>query len=111
MVSIFADKTTIILRKMLKDPNSQWVIHDFIKAKDKTFGIGQGRVQMALNEMQRLGYIEREKRGAKSKTTFTNPEMLLKDWVNAYRFEYNEIHSYYSEDRNIAKKIREFFKG
>ena len=111
MISIFADKTSVILRKMLRSPGKQWVIHDFIKAKDKTFGIGQGRVQMIFNEMERLGYVEREKRGSKSNTIFTNPEMLLKDWVNAYRFEYNEIHSYYSEARNIAKKIREFFKG
>ena len=110
MMSIFTDKTSIILRKMLKYRNSQWVIQDFIKAKDKEFGIGQGRIQKTLNEMERLGYIERDKRGAKSRAVLTNSKMLLKDWVGAYRFEYNEIHSYYSEDKNIIKKIRDFFK-
>lgn len=110
MISIFTDKTTIILRKMLKNPNSKWVIQDFIKAKDKAFGIGQGRVQNVLNEMERLGYIEREKRGAKSKTVLINSERLLENWVKAYRFEYNTITSYYSQDKKILKNIREFFK-
>lgn len=111
MISIFADKTTIVLRKMLKNPKNQWVIQDFIKAKDKVFGIGQGRVQKVLNEMDRLGYIEREKRGAKSKTILTNPERLIEDWVKVYKFECNEIYSYYSPDRNILKKIKEFFNN
>ena len=109
MISIFADKTTIILRKMLKSPKDRWVIKDFVKAKDKIFGIGQGRVQKVLNEMERLGYIEREKRGARSSTILADPERLLKDWVNAYRFEHNEVYSYYSPDKNILRKIREYF--
>ena len=95
---------------MLKDPNNQWVIQDFIKARDKEYGIGQGRVQKTLNEMERLGYLEREKRGAKSKAVLANTEMLLKNWINTYRFEYNETYSYYSQDKNIIRKICNFFK-
>lgn len=110
MISVFADKTTIILRKMLKEPDRRWVIQDFIKARDKIFGIGQGRVAKALNEMERLGYIEREKRGVKSKAIFTNQEKLMQDWIKAYKFEYNEIYSFYSPDKNILRKIKEYLE-
>lgn len=109
MISIFADKSTIVLRKMLKNPQCHWVIQDFIKAEDKIFGLGQGRVQKILNEMEHLGYVEREKRGAKSKTILTNSERLIDDWTKAYKFEFNEIYSYYSPDKAILTKIKEFF--
>lgn len=107
-MSVFADKTTIILRKMLKNPEIGWVIHNFIKTKDKIFGLGQGRVQKVLNEMEHLGYVEREKRGAKSKTILTNPKQLIDDWTKAYKFGFNEIYSYYSHDKSILKKIKEY---
>jgi len=110
MISLFADKTTIILRKMLKNPEKQWVIQDFIKTKDKIYGVGQGRVQKILNEMARLGYIEREKKGPKSRATLTNPQRLLEDWVNAYRFEHNEIYTYYSPHKIILRMLKEYFK-
>lgn len=110
MLSIFADKTTIILRKMLSNPDKEWVIHNFIKCKDELFGIGQGRVAQVLNEMDRLGYIEREKRGAKSKAILTNPERLIDDWVKAYKFENNKVYSFYSPDKNIRKKITEYLE-
>lgn len=111
MISLFADKTTIVLRKMLNGPEEEWVIQDFVKSKDRIYGVGQGRVQKILNEMVRLGYIEREKRGPKSKAILTNPQRLLEDWVKTYRFEYNEIYSYYSPHKNILGKIKEYFKN
>lgn len=111
MISIFADKTTVILRKMLKDRDRKWVIQDFIKDKDKLFGISQGRIAKVLNEMGRIGYIEREKRGVKSSAVFTNREKLIDDWIKAYKFEYNEIHSFYSPDKNILRKIKEYLEA
>jgi hypothetical protein len=94
---------------MLKERNRTWVIQDFIKEKDKLFGISQGRIAKVLNEMGRIGYIEREKRGVKSNALFTNREKLIDDWTKEYKFEYNEIHSFYSPDKNILKKIKEYF--
>lgn len=110
MVSIFADKTTIILRKMLKNPKRAWVIQDFVKTKDAKFGVGQGRVAQILNEMDRLGYIERVKRGAKSQSLLTNTYKLIGDWLKAYKFEYNEVYSFYSHQKDIQKRIKEFLE-
>ncbi len=108
MISIFTDKSTIILRKMLKDPTKAWVIHDFTGARDKAFGVGQGRVQKVLNEMERLGYVERARRGPRSKTVLTNPEKLVADWLKAYSFDHNEVRSYYSPDKGILRKMKEY---
>lgn len=110
MISIFTDKTTVILRKMLKNPRNCWVIQDFVKANDKAFGIGQGRIQNVLNEMQRLGYIEREKRGVKSKAVLTQSERLIEDWLKAYKFEYNHLYSFYAPDKNILKAVKGYFR-
>ncbi len=108
MVSIFADRSSIILRKMLMNPGCEWVIHDFVKARDEEYGLGQGRVQRVLNEIERLGYIEREKRGAMSKAVLTSPDRVIENWLKAYEFGHNEVHSFYSPDRNIQKRLREY---
>lgn len=110
MISIFSDKTSVILRKMLMRPGDEWVIQDFIKTKDACYGIGQGRVAAVLNEMDRLGYLERKKRGAKSGAILANPDKLIADWVDEYRFDYNETRSFYTADKDILRRIRDYFK-
>lgn len=110
MLSIFSDKTTLILRKMLRSPGDEWVIQDFIKAKDARYGVGQGRVAAVLNEMDRLGYLERKKRGVKSGAVLADPDKLIGDWVAEYRFDYNELHSFYTADKDILKKIKDHFR-
>ena len=111
MISIFADKTTLILRKMLAQPDKEWVIRDFDKKRDKIFGVGHGRIQKTLNELDKLGYIERKKRGVNSSSILTNPEELLLHWVKYYSFSYNKIYFYYSADKHILKKLNLFLKG
>lgn len=110
MMSIFSDKTTLILRKMLNSPGDEWVIQDFIKAKDTRYGVGQGRVAAVLNEMDRLGYLDRKKRGVKSSAVLAEPDKLIGDWVTEYRFDYNELHSFYTTDKDILKKIKYHFR-
>ena len=109
MISIFSDKSTIILRKMLKDRDKEWVVRSFSKENDPSYGVGHGRVQKILNELDKLGYVEREKRGAKSRSVFTSPDKLIEDWCKEYKFEFNAINSFYSPDRNILKKIKEYY--
>jgi len=109
MISIFSDKSTIILRKMLKDPGNEWVVRSFSKENDPFYGVGHGRVQKILNELDKQGYVEREKRGANSRTVFTSPDTLIEDWCKEYKFEFNTIHSFYSPDGNILRKIKEYY--
>jgi len=106
MKNIFADKATLISRKMISQPNSQWVVRDFTGAGGVSLGMAQG----VLDAMEREGYVERVKRGPDSYTILTNKEKLINDWLIEYRFELNEIDTYYVADRNILKKMKAYLK-
>ncbi len=104
MKNIFSDKATIIARKMLQDPQKEWVVRDF-NAPD---GVSLGMAQSVLEAMSRKGYVERVKKGPDSYTVLTNKEMLMTDWLRAYQFELNTVDSYYSTDKNVLEKAKDF---
>jgi hypothetical protein len=104
--NIFADKATIILRKTLSDPEKKWVTRDFTGADGVSLGMAQG----ALETMAKKGYIERVKRGPDSYALLTNKDELVKDWLAEYKFELNETEVYYSPDKNILSKIKDYLK-
>ena len=106
MKNIFADKATVILRKMLSQPEKKWVIRDFIGEDGVSIGMAQG----VLETMTKKGYIERVKRGPESYALLTNIYELVSDWVSTYRFELNEVDTYYSPDKNIVAKLKNYLK-
>jgi len=110
MISIFADKSSLVIRKMLQFPARTWVIQDFTRLRDTHYPVSQGRAQLILNEMEERGYIEREKKGAHSNAMLANLDMLLEDWVTAYNYRYNKIFYYYSADKNILSRMKNYFK-
>jgi hypothetical protein len=104
MKNIFADKATLILRKMIQNPDKKWVVRDFVGKE----GVSIGMAQAVLQSMLKKGYVERIKKGPNSYTILTNMENLIADWAKAYQFESNEIETYYSYDKNILEKIVKF---
>ena len=50
--NIFSDKATIIPRKMLQNPQREWVVRDFIGPE----GVSLGMAQSVLEAMARKGY-------------------------------------------------------
>jgi len=104
--NIFADKATLILRKMLSNPSKKWVIRDFTGENGVSLGMAQG----VLEVMSKQGYIERVKRGPSSFALLTNVRKLIEDWMKAYYFELNDIHTYYSPDKNIMPKLKDYLK-
>ena len=104
--NIFADKATFILKKMLANPGKKWVTRDFTGEKGVSLGMAQG----VLEAMTQKGYIERVKRGPDSFALLTNTRELVEDWIKAYYFELNEIHTYYSPDKNIMPKLKDYLK-
>ncbi len=100
--NIFADKATLVLRKMIQNSNKKWVVRDFVTPD----GVSLGMAQEVISTMEKYGYVERIKKGPDSYTILTNKEKLLEDWVNKYRFDLNEIDTYYSPDKNILKRIK-----
>ena len=97
MKNIFADKASLVLRKMLKDSERRWVVRDFTGPE----GISLGMSQEVLKAMEKKGYIERVKKGPDSHTILTNKEQLISDWLKEYHFNLNTIDTYYSSDNLI----------
>lgn len=105
--SIFTDKASLILRKMLTNPKKKWVIRDFTGDNGVSIGLAQG----VLEIMSKKGYIERIKRGPSSFSLLTNIEQLINDWASSYRFEANNYYTYYSADKNILAKLKKLLKN
>ncbi len=106
MKNIFADKATLILRKMIREPGKKWVVRDFTGSE----GVSLGMAQNVLEAMAVKGYVERVKKGPHSYTIITNKDMLIADWLKEYQFELNTIDSYYSPDKEIINRIKDFLK-
>ena len=106
MKNIFADKASLVLRKMLQNPERKWVVRDFTGYE----GISLGMSQEVLKAMEEKGYIERVKKGPNSYTILTNQEKLISDWLKEYSFDQNVMDTYYSANKNILNKFRKVFK-
>lgn len=104
--NIFADKATFILRKMLSEPGRKWVTRDFTGDRVVSLGMAQG----TLEAMSKKGYIERVKKGPDSFALLTNARELVEDWTKAYYFELSEVHTFYSPDKNIMSKLKDYLK-
>jgi len=106
MKNIFADKASLVLRKMLQNPKRRWVVRDFTGHE----GVSLGMSQEVLKVMEKKGYIERVKKGPNSYAILTNQEKLISDWLEEYSFDQNVIDTYYSANKNILNKFRKILK-
>ena len=106
MKNIFADKATLILRKMFLDPGKKWVVRDFTGPE----GVSLGMAQEVLDAMAKQGYVERIKKGPDSYTILTNKDMLIADWLKEYQFELNTVDSYYSPDKKVLERIKDVLR-
>ncbi len=103
--NIFADKATLLLRAMVREPEKKWVIRDFVNLLPISLGMA-GEV---IATLEKMGYVERSKRGPYSYTILTNKEKLIRDWTQAYDFGFNRVEVYYNPGLKL-NKIKEFFK-
>jgi hypothetical protein len=99
--NIFADKASLILRRILAEPERKWVVRDFIGPE----GVSLGMAQEVLEALYRRGYVERVKKGPESYSLLTNPDKLVQDWLIEYRYSLNEVEVFYSPERTFLKKI------
>lgn len=103
--SVFTDKASLLLRKMLQNPEKEWVIKDFTKE-----GLSFGWVSEILTEMSKEGYVERVHKGPLSYTILRHPDRLITDWARWYRFKYNTVFTYYSPLKNTEGRLINYFK-
>ena len=105
--NIFADKASLVLRRMLREPGRKWVLRDFVGES----GVSLGLVQAVFEGLEYRGYGERTRRGSLSYTILTNPDMLLSDWVKAYSFDRNTVNSFYFPGTDVLKRIKAALRG
>ena len=65
--NIFADKATLILRKMIRQPDKKWVTRDFTDPEGVSIGMAQG----VLEAMAKQGYAERLKKGPRERSSLS----------------------------------------
>lgn len=105
--NIFADKATLVLRKMLSHPDEKWVVRDFTGPCGLSLGMAQG----ILEAMEKQGFVERIKKGPASFAVLRNKEKLIEEWLGKYQFAFNDVYTYYNPDKSALKKIKDYFKG
>lgn len=104
--SLFKDKSTLVLREMLRDPDREWKVRDFTR----NCKISVGLASRTLSFLDKLGFVERVKQGRKGYTLLVKKRELLGLWVKNYDFSLNKIYSFYSLDEKILEKIRNFLR-
>jgi hypothetical protein len=100
--SLFADKSSRILRVLLTSPERSWTVQDLSAEAGVSIGL-TSRVKQRLIDFE---LIPETKGGIK----LSKPGELLNQWSKAYSYDKNEITKYYSssEPLEIEKRIASF---
>lgn len=101
--NIFSDKSSIILGRLLEEPERKWTTLDFVP-----WGVAKGHASEVLARAESLGYVERVRKGPGSYTRLIRKEKLLKDWTLRYSFEKNLRTDYYYPKSDFLKVISHY---
>lgn len=86
--SLYSRKATRVLRVLLAGRQRPWKMADLAAEAD----VSLGHAAKVKNLLDRHGWIRREPGGF----LLRDPEGLLKDWAQNYRYRKNRIHEFYS---------------
>ena len=101
--NIFSDRSSLVLRALLREPEKKWTLPDLAKE-----GVSQGLASDVLSKAEAQGYVERAIKGPDSYTRLIRKDDLLKDWLNAYSFERNDQVYYLSTDKDFLKNCAQY---
>jgi hypothetical protein len=100
--SLFAAKSSRVLRVLLADPARSWYVQDLSVEAGVSIGLTSKLKQRLID----LELVSDSKNGIK----LTNPSELLNQWAKAYSYEKNEIFKYYSSSspNEIERRVAQF---
>lgn len=101
--NIFSDRSSLVLRALLREPEKKWTLPDLTKE-----GVSLGLASDVLSKAEVQGYIERAAKGPESYSRLIRKDDLLKDWLNAYSFEQNDQAYYLSTDKDFLKNCTQY---
>ena len=101
--NIFSDRSSLILRALLREPEKKWTLPDLAKE-----GVSLGLASDVLSKAESQGYVERVAKGPESYSRLIRKEDLLKDWLKAYSFERNDQVYFLSTDKDFLKSCTQY---
>lgn len=104
--NIFGDKSSIILSRLVEEPEKKWTTLDFVP-----LGVSKGHASEVLARAEALGYVERARKGPESYTRLIRKEKLLKDWTSSYAFEKNPQLYYYYPQADFLKAVSRYLEN
>ena len=104
--NIFSDRSSLILRGMLGEPDRKWTTLDFAAR-----GVSKGLASEVLARAESLGYVERVRKGPESYSRLIRREKLLKDWTSQYVFEKNPQTFYFSPKPDFLKVLLRYLEN
>ena len=101
--SLFAAKSTRVLRALLCQPGKKWRISEL--AKEAEVSLGQ-----TANVKKKLLDDEYIMEDEFKRIVLKNPDSLLKKWVDSYSYRQNKIYNFYSLDtsQQVEQQIGEY---
>ncbi len=105
--ALFKDKTTIILRELLAQPEHKWVVRELVERCQVSLGL----VARTLTFLDQLGIIEKNSRGRGGYSKLIKTDELMALWVRNYDISLAKFESFYSPDSKIIEKIIKFLRG
>jgi hypothetical protein len=105
LLNIFSDKSSLVLRALLRDPRRAWKVLDLVKE-----GLSLGQVVAVMEALHNAGFVYRHRAGRASYTEVQNAKGLLEAWVAAYKFVWNRQTFYYTEKPDFLKELKAFLE-
>lgn len=102
---IFSDRSSLVLRAMLKSPERTWSVRDFLKE-----GVSVGLANQTLNRMEHKGYLLRKRCGRNSSSQLVQKGKLLNDWVQTYSLDMNYWDLLHYPGKDFLPRFASFMK-
>lgn len=103
--NIFSDRSSLVLRALLREPERKWTVSDFVKE-----GVSFGLASEVLGKAESLGFVERVMKGRESYSRLIRKDEVLKEWLRSYSFDKNYQAYYLSTDKNFLRNCRGYLE-
>lgn len=104
-LNLYSDKSSLVLRALLRDPGRKWTIPDLMKE-----GVSEGQVINVINGLEGKGFVERRRVWRDHFVQLKKSQVLLDEWSRTYNFEWNSQAFYTTENPTFLDELCSFLK-
>ena len=103
--NIFGDRASLVFRAMLRSPEKEWTVRDFIQE-----GVSFTLANVVLNKAEEQGFVVRTKKGRKSSSVLVRKDLLLRRWTEGYSFSDNIQKIYQFSEKDFQDRCGRYLK-